>query len=112
MFVRRMTSSGAIAVNGDQYVTGLEAIKYSIDRHLAELYGENFLNRSSGTPLKEIMDANVDDAERDAQIRRRIMDHPAVMQILELSVTQTDYTININAEILSNAGVINIGNTN
>jgi phage baseplate assembly protein W len=112
MFARRMTESGAIAVAGEQYVSGLEAIKYSIDRHLSELYGENFLNRNSGTPLKQIMDVSVDDAERDAQIRRRIMQHPDVMQILSLSVTQTDYTININAEILSNAGVINIGNIN
>lgn len=110
MFTRKVALNGAISVNGDQYCEGVEAVHVSLGRRLAERWSENFMNRNSGTQIKQVL-LNVA-ATRQAQeqeIRRRILSHPRVIEIAKLTITQDQHdTITVTATVISDLGIIEL----
>lgn len=115
MTVRRIDSNtGDIITSGRQFITGSlsqEEIAQMIRTRLRLFYGEYFRNITVGTPwFQVVLDKNVTLAQRDAAIKRIIIQTEGVLQLLKFD---TDYTLatrsyTVDAEVLTATGALSL----
>lgn len=106
--------TGDIVTSGQQFVFGdlpREEISQTIQTRLRLFTGEYFRNIEDGTPWFEvILEKNTPLSQRDAVIRRRILQTPGVLQITRY---ESNYDIptrqlTITGEVLTPQGLISI----
>lgn len=115
MTVRRLDPiTGDIVTRGRQFITGnlpQEEIAQTIRTRLRLFYGEYFRNITIGTPwFQVILDKNATLAQRDAAIKRIIIQTEGVLQLLKF---ETDYILatrsyTVSAEVLTATGALSL----
>lgn len=115
MTVRRLDPiTGDIVTRGRQFITGKlsqEEIAQTIRTRLRLFYGEYFRNITIGTPwFQVILDKNATLAQRDAAIKRIIIQTEGVLQLLKF---ETDYILatrsyTVSAEVLTATGALSL----
>ncbi len=92
MTVRRLDENGDIVTSGVQFISEREEIAQTIRTRLRLFLGEYFRNSQDGTPwFQDILGKGSTLTNKDAAIKRRIVQTDGVLQILTYDA---DYDIN------------------
>tara|TARA_R110000787_G_scaffold203030_1_gene313579 strand:- start:56 stop:397 length:342 start_codon:yes stop_codon:yes gene_type:complete len=97
--VRRLDENGDIVTSGVQFITEREEIAQTIQTRLRLFLGEYFRNSQEGTPwFQDILGKGSTLTNKDAAIKRRIIQTPGVLQILtydaDYDINTRKYTVN------------------
>lgn len=107
MTVRKLNSTGDIATNGVQFLSGVEEVAQTIATRLRLFLGEYFRDITDGTPwFQNILTKDGTLEGTDAIIKRRMLQTPNVTQVLtynaDYDIASRTYTIT--AQILTTFG--------
>lgn len=107
MTVRRLDENGDIVTSGVQFITGREEVSQTIRTRLRLFLGEYFRNTQDGTPwFEQILGKGSTLSNKDAAIKRRIVQTPNVVQILTYDA---DYDINTRKYTVSGSVLTTFG---
>jgi len=111
MTVRAIDSNGDIVTSGRQFISGQSEVAQTISTRLRLFLGEYFRDVNDGTPwYQTIFVKSGTLSSKDTAIKRRILQTPGVVNILDY---KTDYDINtreysVTAQILTDFGEMQI----
>ena len=107
MTVRRLDENGDIVTSGVQFITEREEIAQTIRTRLRLFLGEYFRNSQDGTPwFQDILGKGSTLTNKDAAIKRRIVQTDGVLQILTYDA---DYDINTRQYTVSGSVLTTFG---
>lgn len=112
MTVRRLDPvTGDIVTRGKHFITGQERIAQTIKTRLRLFYGEYFRDITDGTPwFQVILDKNASMSQRDAAIKRRIIQTEGVLQLTKFDadydIASRKYTVSV--EVLTEFGLTSV----
>ena len=99
MTVRRLDENGDIVTSGVQFISGRDEIAQTIRTRLRLFFGEYFRDSQDGTPwFEQVLGKGSTLTNKDAVIKRRIIQTPGVLQLLTYNA---DYDINTRNYIVS-----------
>lgn len=107
MTVRRLDENGDIVTSGVQFISERDEISQSIRTRLRLFFGEYFRNSQDGTPwFQEILGKGSTLTNKDAAIKRRIVQTDGVLQILTYDA---NYDINTRQYTVSGSVLTTFG---
>ena len=107
MTVRRLDENGDIVTSGVQFISGREEIAQTIRTRLRLFFGEYFRDSQDGTPhFEQILGKGSSLTNKDASIKRRIVQTPGVLQLLTYNA---DYDIDTREYIISGSVSTSLG---
>lgn len=98
MTVRRLDENGDIVTSGIQFISGRDEIAQTIRTRLRLFLGEYFRDSTDGTPwFRDILGKSSTLTNKDAAIKRRIIQTDGVLQILtydaDYDIDTRQYTV-------------------
>ena len=107
MTVRRLDENGDIVTSGVQFISERDEIAQTIRTRLRLFLGEYFRNSQDGTPwFQDILGKGSTLTNKDAAIKRRIVQTDGVLQILTYDA---DYDINTRQYTVSGSVLTTFG---
>lgn len=107
MTVRRLDENGDIVTSGVQFISERDEIAQTISTRLRLFLGEYFRDSTDGTPwFQDILGKGSTLTNKDAAIKRRIVQTDGVLQILTYDA---DYDINTRQYTVSGSVLTTFG---
>lgn len=101
MTVRALVN-GVIATSGSKmFKTGKEQVAQNIETRLLWFYGEAFLDSRRGTPWFQTILGKNTGLEREAALKKVILETEGVDKLLSFTLTQEDRTLILTASVLT-----------
>ena len=98
----RAIIGGQMATSGSRmFLSGREAVAQNIVTRLKWFYGEAFLETRGGTPWWQSILGKSRGGERDAAIKKQILDTPGVTKMTAFNITGDGRSLIVTASVLT-----------
>lgn len=98
----RAIINGQMATSGSKvFLTGAEEVAQNIETRLKWFYGEAFLEPNGGTPWFQTILGKTRGPEREAAVKRVILETEGVAKLTSFSMEVSDRVMNVTGSVLT-----------